>query len=284
MTMTQDPTPDTEDGRKLSRRQGRAGVSVLQDGPRHRDPIKPVPFSRVVHVETRKQLDTVAGRWFLIGIAAVTALVFAIMLFVNGGDHPWMQYLGGATTPLSVLLPIIGIMAATSEWSQRTAMTTFTLEPRRGRTVAAKVLSSLFLGVVLFAVAVALSAVVHQIAITGRGIDGDWTIGWWTIGGAAIVLLISMLQGSAFGLALLNTPAAIVAFFAAPIAVSGLSVLLPSWDTFFSWVDLNRTLGPLFAGMAPTGTEWAHITVAVAIWVALPMAIGVWRVLHREVK
>lgn len=257
---------------------------LTNEGPRRRDPIKAVPFSRVLHVETRKQVDTTAGRWFLIGIAGVTALVFAIMLFTDDGQNTWMNYLGGTTMPLSVLLPIVGIMAATSEWSQRTAMTTFTLEPRRGRTVAAKVISSVLIGAVLFAIAAVLSAVVYQIAISARGVDSDWTVLWWAIGGAAIILLFGLLQGSAFGLALLNTPAAVVAYFALPTAVSGVSLLLPSWETFFSWTDINTTMIPFFMGIAPTSDEWAKFGVSAAIWVALPMVVGVWRVLHREVK
>lgn len=257
---------------------------LTDDGPRRRDPIKAVPFSRVLHVETRKQVDTTAGRWFLIGIAGITLVVFAIMLFTDNGLSTWMNYLGGATTPLSVLLPIVGIMAATSEWSQRTAMTTFTLEPRRGRTIVAKVLSSVLIGMVLFAVAAALSAIVYQIAISARGVESDWTVLWWAIGGAAIILLFGLLQGSAFGLALLNTPAAVVAYFALPTAVTGVSLLLPGWETFFSWTDINVTMIPFFMGVAPAGDEWAKFGVSAAIWIALPMAIGVWRVLHREVK
>ncbi|MGB3827268.1 MAG: ABC transporter permease [Ornithinimicrobium sp.] len=263
---------------------GKAGPLLTQDSPRNREPIKAVPFGRLVRVETRKQVDTSAGRWFLIGIAAITAVVFVIMLFNNRGQHPWMEYFGGAVTPLGILLPVIGIMAATSEWSQRTAMTTFTLEPRRGRTITAKVLSSLLLGAALFLVAIALSVVIHQVAITARGIDGDWTLGGWVLGGAALATAIGMLQGSAFGLALLNTPAAIVAYFALPTAMTALSVLIPSWQSFFSWTDINQTLNPLLMGVEPTGTQWAQLTLSVAIWVALPMAIGVWRVLHREVK
>ena len=112
MTMTQQPTQDVDPARSRS-----GEPSLTAEGPRHRDPIKAVPFTRLIHVETRKQLDTVAGRWFLVGIAAVTAIVFAIMLFTNGGDYPWMDYLGGAVTPLSTLLPIIGIMAATDRKS-----------------------------------------------------------------------------------------------------------------------------------------------------------------------
>lgn len=257
---------------------------LTNDSPRHRDPIKPVPFSRVVHVEARKQVDTTAGRWFLIGIAFITAAVFAIMFFTDSGQGTWMSYLGGASQPLSLLLPIVGIMAATSEWSQRTAMTTFTLEPRRGRIVAAKVISSLIIGAALFAVAAALSAIVYQAAISVRGVDSDWSVVGWAVGGAALTLLIFMLQGTAFGLALLNTPAAVVAFFALPSAVSGVSLLIPAWDSFFAWVDLNRTTLPFLMGVEPSGDEWTKFAVSVAIWVALPMAIGAWRVLHREVK
>ena len=41
-----------------------------------------VPFSRLVSVELRKMFDTRAGRWLLISIAASTALVLVIQLWV----------------------------------------------------------------------------------------------------------------------------------------------------------------------------------------------------------
>ncbi|MGB3684740.1 MAG: ABC transporter permease [Ornithinimicrobium sp.] len=277
-TATQTQTP------RITRDNGHVGPSVTALGPRSRDKISAVPFVRLIKVETRKQVDTLAGRWFLVGIAAVTLTVFIIMLFNNGGDHTWMSYFGASVTPLGVLLPVIGIMAATSEWAQRTAMTTFTLEPRRGRTIGAKIISSLLLGAALFLVGLVLSVLIHQVAITTRGIDGDWTLTWWIIGGAALATTIGMLQGTAFGLALLNTPAAIVAYFALPTALTALNALIPSWQTFFSWTDINQTLNPFFMGVAPSDKEWAQIAVSVGIWVVLPMAIGVWRVLRSEVK
>ena len=39
---------------------------------------------------------------------------------------------------MGILLPVLGILLVTSEWSQRTAMVTFTLEPSRSRVIAAK--------------------------------------------------------------------------------------------------------------------------------------------------
>jgi hypothetical protein len=33
-----------------------------------------------------------------------------------------------------------------------------------------------------------------------------------------------------------------------------------------------------------SGKEWSQLLVTVAVWVALPFAAGVWRVLRAEVK
>lgn len=42
---------------------------------------------------------------------------------------------------MGIFLPVIGIIAVTGEWSQRTALTTFTLVPRRWRIVVAKIVA-----------------------------------------------------------------------------------------------------------------------------------------------
>ena len=42
-------------------------------------------------------------------------------------------------TPQGFLLPVMGILLVTQEWTQRTGMVTFTLEPHRGKVIAAKV-------------------------------------------------------------------------------------------------------------------------------------------------
>ena len=43
---------------------------------------------------------------------------------------------------MTVILPIIAILSVTSEWSQRTGLTTFTLVPHRGRVMLAKALAA----------------------------------------------------------------------------------------------------------------------------------------------
>ena len=113
---------------------------------------------------------------------------------------------------MSILLPIVGILAATSEWSQRTGLTTFALEPRRQRVVLAKILSSLLTALATLLLSVALSAGVHQLAVSVRGVEPDWSMSWAVLGGVALMIALSLAQGVGFGLALLNTPGAIVAY------------------------------------------------------------------------
>ncbi len=109
-----------------------------------------VPFGRLIRVELRKLADTRAGRWLLISIVALTLLVLVIqMAVVLGNDlHPtFVDFLQGTNTPMGILLPVLGVLSITSEWSQRTAMVTFTLEPSRMRVVLAKMVSLFILSV-----------------------------------------------------------------------------------------------------------------------------------------
>ena len=49
-------------------------------------------------------------------------------------------------------MPVVGILLVTSEWSQRTAMITFTLVPHRSRVLVAKLLAGLLLAPIAYAV------------------------------------------------------------------------------------------------------------------------------------
>jgi ABC-2 type transport system permease protein len=53
------------------------------------------------------------------------------------------SYLTWAGIGATRLLPVVLMLAMTAEWSQRTAMSTFTQEPRRGRVLAAKIAAGL---------------------------------------------------------------------------------------------------------------------------------------------
>ena len=80
------------------------------------------------------------------------------------------SYLGLSVLPMAILLPVLGIMSATQEWSQRTGLTTFTLEPRRGRVVTAKVVAAALLGLIVIAATVLVFGAFSLLA----GVIGDW--------------------------------------------------------------------------------------------------------------
>ena len=238
-----------------------------------------VPFSRTYRAELRKMVDTRSGRWMVIVMAAAAALILAgFVIWGPAEDASFRGLLGLATLPLAMLLPIIGVMAATAEWSQRTGLVTFVLEPRRGRVVVAKALAALSLAVVVLGAAVAASALAN---VTGG--TGEWDVTAAIAGGTVLALLVYVLQGVAFGLLFLNTPVAIVSVLVLPTVWSIATVAISSLEEVGRWLNLDTVMAPLFEGEM-VGQDWARLATSAAVWVLLPLAIGTYRVLHREVK
>ena len=112
---------------------------------------------------------------------------------------------------------------------------------------------------------------------------GELDFGAISVPGVILMLTIFVLQGVAFGLALLNTPLAIVGALVLPTVWTILASAFPTVAKVAVWLDLNQVTGPLVDGKM-NGADWAHLATGVGFWVVLPLAIGTWRVLTREVK
>lgn len=251
---------------------------------------KPVPFSRLVKVELRKMADTRAGFWLLLSTALIIALVMLIQVWVGASqDHglTYRSFLIGMNTPSAVLLPVLGIMAVTSEWSQRTAMVTMTLTPHRSRILTAKLASTM----VIAAVAAVLGSVLAVVANLIYGGVSDHALVW----NMSVVLFakfllfqaIAMATGYAFGTLFLNTPAAIVIYFVYSFVLPTIfnigSALLNGFDKVRDWIDFNQAQQPL-VNTTMSAHEWLLLGVSGAIWLALPFLVGLRRVLRAEVK
>lgn len=248
-----------------------------------------IPFLRLLRVELRKAFDTRAGRW-LVGITAGLALVgdllIAIILAAQDEALAYGDLVAGAAFLCSIMLPVLGIMLVTSEWSQRTAMTTFSLEPRRMRIVFAKMLA----GVILTAFVVAFALVVGvlcNLLYAALGGTLDWTFGWSGFFAFVATQTMAMLGGFALACLLLNTPAAIVVFFVYKWVLPGLLAIgaaLMSWfNDIVGWIDFQAAQNELFD--APlTGEQWGHLVVSGIIWLVIPLLIGLWRIRRAEVK
>jgi hypothetical protein len=120
-------------------------------------------------------------------------------------------------------------------------------------------------------------------------IPADWD---FTVKQTSFFLLlqvIGMLTGFAFAALLLNSPAAIVIYFAYSFilpTIFGIGAELIGWFSDIQpWIDFGYAQTPLFDGDGSvTGEQWAQLGVSGFIWLVVPLAIGIWRVLRAEVK
>lgn len=248
-----------------------------------------IPFHRLVRVELRKSYDTRAGFWLLavIGLLVLGAEIIVLAVVTTQDEAiAFGDFIGTAAFLTSFLLPVLGIMVLTSEWSQRTAMVTFALEPRRPLVIGAKAL----VGVLLTLATVAVSIVIGLVCNLLYGlIEGhvDWTFGWSDFAAFLITQVLAMLGGFALAALFLNTPAAIVVFFVYKWVLPGLFALgaaLMGWfDALQPWIDFQSAQEVIW-NMSATGTEWAQLVVSGIIWLGLPLGFGTWRVLRAEVK
>jgi ABC-2 type transport system permease protein len=241
-----------------------------------------IPFGRLLKVELRKLFDTRASRWLLIAIVAITVVAVAIFyLNADSSERTFGNFIGFMAIPQAFLLPVLGILLITSEWSQRTALVTFTMVPHRARVIAAKVVASVVAGLVAVALAIALAALA---SLVGGASDPFKGVSSADLGQFALLETLGVLQGLAFGLIFLISAAAIVTYYVLPIAFS---ILFSVWGALRDaapWVDLGTAQQPLQNGDHLTGENWAQLASAAAIWVLLPFVLGLVRVLRAEVK
>jgi len=146
----------------------------IASGPALAD-TSPVSQGRLVRVELRKLMDTRAGTWLRLGIALLTAAVVVIFMFAaEPSELTFTNFVNATSMPQAILLPVLGILAVTSEWGQRTRLVTFTLEPHRGRVVVVKLAAALVLGAAAVVVAIGLAALANasvrpRSTVTGAG-------------------------------------------------------------------------------------------------------------------
>ncbi|MCW2930352.1 MAG: hypothetical protein JWM19_1314 [Actinomycetia bacterium] len=243
-----------------------------------------VPFARLVRTELRKLTDTRAGKWLVIAIIAITPIVVAVMLITaKPSGLSYAKFVDITQTPQKFLLPVLGILTITTEWSQRTGLVTFTLAPDRGRVLRAKATAILLLGLVVIAVAFAAAAIGNLLGVALRAGNGSWSFGIGGFRDIVIVQLTGLAQGLAFGMVLLISAAAIVAYYVLPTLSSLAFGGIPALKGVKAWFDLNSAQTTLY-NRDITGRGWVQLLVAVLIWVAVPAVFGVARVLRSEIK
>ncbi|HET7326587.1 MAG TPA: ABC transporter permease [Nocardioidaceae bacterium] len=245
-----------------------------------------VPMSRLALVELRKMVDTRAGFWLFAAMGiGVLIIMVAMLIWADDGAMGFGNMFGLMNIPTAFLLPVLAILLVTSEWSQRTGLVTFALEPRRSRVVVAKLAVSLVAAVAAVAFATAGATVGTLLAGVFRDSGAQWDMTWVGFGNSALLQFLALLQGFAFGMLIMNSAAAIVLYFVLPTIWSIVSQVVP-WiqANLQQWADFSFTQMPFQSGEAATGQEWAHLAVAGSVWLVLPLVLGIWRLLRSEVK
>lgn len=262
-----------------------AGTAVRRERPA---PAR-IPMSRLVAVELRKSFDTRSGFWVMASIAILALLAtVAVIVFAPDTDLTYDNFAAAIGIPMVVVLPIVAVLSVTSEWSQRTGLTSFTLVPHRGRVIAAKLVVTLAVGVVSVLLAAAIGALGN---IVGTAITGTETV--WDVSAAELSYIVvgnvvgGMLMGFMLGLLLRNSAGAIVGYFVYGFVLPPLTMMLAATQEWFAdlqpWVDYNYAQGFLFSGDM-TGERWVHLGFTGIFWLAIPLAFGLWRVQRAEVK
>jgi ABC-2 type transport system permease protein len=250
---------------------------------------RPIPLARLVTVELRKMFTTRSGFWMLVSIGVLTPIsAGSVVVFAPDSDVTYESFTRASGFPLSVILPMIAILAVTSEWSQRSGLTTFTLVPHRGRVIGAKAIATLLVGLGSVALAFAVGALGNVAGAALAGVDTVWDISWSMAPQMVLFNLIGMAIGFTLGVVLRSSAPAIVAYFVVSLVLPGILVLLAQVRPWFaelqSWIDWNETQVALLEGAMDTGEEWAMLGSTTMIWIVVPLAVGLLSLRRSEVK
>ncbi len=250
-----------------------------------------VPFTRLVAVELRKARDTRAGFWLLAAIISIVVVVLGIALGITlARTDPVIldDFVGIAAYMMSFLLPFLAIMLVTSEWSQRSALVTFTLEPRRSRVVVAKLVAALLLTVLNLVAAFVIGLLFTAVCELVQPDQTSWQLSGGNTAGFFVTQSLAMVGGFAIATLLLNTPASIVLFVVYRFVLPGVFAALGSISDWFHsvapWLDFQAAQDDIYEWNLYGTEEWSHLLVSGFIWLALPLGIGMWRILRAEVK
>jgi ABC-type transport system involved in multi-copper enzyme maturation permease subunit len=235
---------------------------------------------RLTKVELRKMVDTRSGFWLQLTVSGLTVLAVVITVLAgDDGDKVFFQVLSNALQPAGILLPVVGILLVSSEWSQRTALVSFALVPERGRLIAAKVLAGIVLA--LLATAVALAIAVLGTALASTDAPHQWSLPLGLLLQDVVYVVTAMIIGIGFGVALQSSAPAIVLYFALPVAFAALGSI-HALNGVVDWINTAEALEPLTTEVM-SGHQWAQGLVALALWIGIPFTIGMWRLTRRDV-
>jgi ABC-2 type transport system permease protein len=236
-------------------------------------------LARLTKVELRKMVDTRSGFWLQLAVVGLTILAVVITVLAgHEDDKNFLQLLSNALVPAGTLLPVVGILLVSSEWSQRTALVSFALVPNRSRLIGAKVLAGIVLALIAVVLAVVFAAIAT--AVGGSSEPHIWSLPAGLLFQDIVYVVTAMVIGIGFGAALQTTAPAIVLYFVLPVAFAAIGSI-HALTGVVDWVNTAEALEPLTTEVM-TGHQWAQGLVALALWIGISLGVGIYRLTQRD--
>jgi hypothetical protein len=200
-------------------------------------------------------------------VAASALIAPAVMAIVSAAaNEPLTAVVGPivVTGMLSALALIsLGVLSTAGEWSHGTVQTTYLLEPRRSRVLAAKAVAVAAIGAVVAAVAAGLSSGVLAVMEP----SASWSGAGRAIAMIAVAGAVFTLIGAGVGAALGNTPGALTGVYLVNLGV------LPLLQTFKPALADKIDPGNAVLDLAQ-GTHTAQSVTILAVWVGAALLAG----------
>jgi len=246
------------------------------------------PLGRVVTTELRKMLNTRSGSWLVASLVILALLAtIAVITFAPDEQLTYATFVTAIGIPLSLVLPMIAILSVTSEWSQRTGLTTFTLVPQRGRVLAAKAIASVVVAIVSTPLAIGIGALGAVAGPSIAGLDPTWDLPLSTLLTIALGNTLGVLVGFTIAVLVRRSPAALVGYVVYQFLLPTLAMLLAASQSWFRdvqpWIDLDFAQNALFSPYL-TAEQWAQVGVTALLWMAIPLVVGLKLLMRAEVK
>ena len=232
--------------------------------------------------------DTRSGFWLVASIAILAFLATAaVIAFSTTSGLTYTSFATAACFPMTIVLPVIAILSVTSEWSQRSGLTTYTLVPHRQRVVGAKAIASIGVAVVTMPLALAIGALGNLVGATIAGIEPVWDVTVTNMLTLLLANVLGLLVGFMLGVLIRSSAGALVAYFVYSFLLPTLSIILASSQAWFRhlqpWIDFQYAGGTLLDGTV-TSEQWAHLGSSATLWLAVPLVVGLGLVVRAEVK
>lgn len=195
------------------------------------------------------KLRTIRGPWLLLAIAPLVVVAGVSGLVISGNRTLNANAQSDALAHVgltSIIMLLFGILAVSGEFRHRTIADTYLTDPRRGATIAAKLL--VYSGIA--AVSAVLTSIVGLLTAAawwaGKGTSLIWSAHsmWDTITGSVLWNIGFAAVGVALGTLIRNLAAAIAAALAWIALVEGVVAGLLG-DSLGKWLPFNagRALG-----------------------------------------